>query len=157
MAVTHSDREIEELVKERKPLLEDYLQHIRFKTKLGHKEYDLSVKGVNGNDFRLILRQSNCNPLDFSVILAHCPENTNKLFRLRRYNGRSHEHTNTIEKERFYDFHIHMATERYQDAGAPEDKYAEPTNCFSDLHGALQCMVNDCGFDVPEDSRASFF
>lgn len=155
MAVTHSDREIEGLVKERKPLSEGYLQLIRFKSKLGHKECDLSVKGDNGNDFQLIVRQSNSNPLDFSVILAHRSENTNKLFRLRRYNGKSHEHTNTIERERFYDFHIHKATERYQGIGASEDKYAEPTSRFFDLHSALQYILDDCGFDVPEGPQTS--
>jgi hypothetical protein len=29
---------------------------------------------------------------------------------LRRCNGKSHEHTNIIESDKFYDFHIHTAT-----------------------------------------------
>jgi len=55
--------------------------------------------------------------LDFSIILAYCPEASNQLFRLRRYNGKSHEHTNTIEADKFYNYHIHTATERYQELG----------------------------------------
>ena len=51
---------------------------------------------------------------------------SNRVFRLRRYNGKSHEHTNPIEKEIFYDFHIHTATERYQVLeNKKEDTYAE--------------------------------
>jgi hypothetical protein len=44
---------------------------------------------------------------------------------LRRHNGKSHEHTNQIEAGAFYDFHIHRATERYQELGMREDAYAE--------------------------------
>jgi len=156
VAVRYSDWEIEELIKERKPLPEDYPKCIQFKPKLGHEEYELAVKGENDNDFRLILRQSESNPLNFSVILGILPANTNKLFRLRRYNGRSHEHSNKIEKETFYDFHIHMATERYQEFGQREDSYAEVTDRFADFHSALQCMLSDCNFDVPEDLQTSF-
>jgi hypothetical protein len=157
MAVRYSDQGIEELIRERKPLPKDYLSLIQFKPKLGHRECDLDVKGDNGSDFRLILRQSKSNPLNFSVILGIIPVNTNQLFRLRRYNGKHGQHTNTIEKERFYDFHIHMATERYQEEpGQKEDSYAKITNRFADLHTALQCMLEDCNFDVPEDSQTSF-
>ena len=156
MAVRYSDQEIAELIRERKPLPQDYRSLIQFKPKLGHKEYELAVEGDNGSDFRLILRQSNANPLDFSIILGILPVDTNQLFRLRRYNGKHSQHTNRIEKNTFYDFHIHVATERYQQIGVAEDEYAEPTDRFADLHTALQCMVNDCNFDVPEDPQLSF-
>ena len=156
MTVRYSDQEIEELIRERKPLPQNHPLCIRFKPKIGHKEYELAVEGDAGNDFRLIIRQSNSNPLDFSVILGILAPNTNQLFRLRRYNGRSHEHTNDIEKQKFYDFHIHIATERYQNADAPEEEYAEPTDRFADLYSALQCMLDDCGFDVTEDLQTSF-
>ena len=86
----------------------------------------------------LMFRQSTFNPLDFSVILGYIIPNTNQVFRLRRYNGKSHEHTNWLEQEKFYDFHIHTATERYQIAGWNEDGYATPTDRYSDHHGALR-------------------
>jgi hypothetical protein len=155
--IRYSDQEIAELIKERKPLPEDYLDCIKFKTELGHKEYKLTVRGDNGNDFRMILRQSDKNALDFSVILGILPVDTNQLFRLRRYNGKSHEHTNKIEGERFYDFHIHTATERYQEEpGKDEESYAETTDRFADFHSAFQCMLDDCNFNVPEDLQTSF-
>lgn len=83
---------------------------------------------------------------------------SNELFHLRRYDGKSHEHTNPIEKEKFYDFHIHKATERYQSYGnGEEDKYAEPTDEFSDFSQAFQCLLKDCGFKFTDDPQLSLF
>lgn len=92
------------------------------------------------------------NIMDFSVIVAYKPEQTNELFHLRRYNGRSHEHTNTIESQTFYDFHVHVATERYQNIGAKEASYAAPTSQYATFTDAVQCAFNDCGFIVPPPS-----
>jgi len=118
MAAKYSDADIAILIAERKPLAEDFSSQVRMRNRRGHKEQELDIQGVSGNQFRLILRQSSFNVLDFSIILAHCPADTNQIFRLRHYNGKSHEHTNTIESDTFYDFHIHTATERYQESGA---------------------------------------
>ena len=117
----------------------------------------LDIEGGDGGDYRLILRQSTFNPLDFSVILAYRPPKSNQLFRLKRYNGKSHEHTNPIEGETFYGFHIHQATERYQEIGAREDTYAKPTDRFADFQQALTCMLKDCGFEIPLDSQGRLF
>lgn len=152
MDTIYSDQEIEELIRERKPLPQNFIPRIQFRRKFGHKEYDRDIKGENESNFRIILRQNASIPLDFSVILGYLPSNTNTVFRLRRYNGKSHEHTNKIEKIKFYDFHIHKAT-RYQSIGEDEDKYAEPTNRYHDLHSALQCMLSDCNFIIPENSQ----
>ena len=152
-----SDNDIERLVQEKKFLPSDYRVKIQVRPKKGHKERELDIKGEDGNDFRLILRQSVFNPLDFSVILVYRPPQSNILFRLRRYNGKSHEHTNPIEEEIFYDYHIHQATERYQKIGAREDTYAEPTSQFSNLHQAISCIVNDCGFEIPSGTQGTLF
>src|SRR5439155_12946442 len=111
-----------------KPLPADYIARTQTKPKRGHKERELDLTGESTGEFRLILRQSLLNSLDFSIILAYQIPRTNQLFRLRRYNGKSHEHTNTLESQTFYDFHIHTATLRYQDAGMREDSFAEPTD-----------------------------
>ena len=37
-----------------------------------------------------------------------------------------------------------------------EETYAKPTTRFADLHAAIQCMQDDCGFDIPEDPQISF-
>src|SRR4030067_1874922 len=149
MAAIFSDQDISSLILERKPLPVDYRTKIQTRPKSGHKERELDIEGGDGGDYRLILRQSTFNPLDFSVILAYRPPKSNQLFRLKRYNGKSHEHTNPIEGETFYDFHIHQATERYQEIGAREDTYAKPTDRFADFQQAISCMFKDCGFEMP--------
>ena len=117
----------------------------------------MDIQGADSSDFRIILRQSFFNPLDFSIILSFRPLHSNRIFRLRRYNGKSHEHTNTIEEDTFYDFHIHQATERYQMIGAREDTFAEPTDKFSVFHEAISCMLKDCNFEVPVDPQRKLF
>ena len=113
MTVTYTDQEIESLVLERKPLPADWRGRTQLVSKRGHEERHLDMTGDGGSEFRMILRQSTVNALDFSVILAVRVPQSNQVFRIRRYNGRSHEHTNHIEGGSFYDFHIHIATERY--------------------------------------------
>ena len=157
MAVKYSDREIASLIQERKPLPPDWRNRISLRTKRGHKERHLDLVGATGNEFRLILRQNSINQLDFSVILAVQVPQSNQLFRLRRYNGKSHEHTNRIENETFYDFHIHFATERYQQRGAREDTYAKPTDRYAGYHGALDCLIDDANFEVPPESQGNLF
>ena len=152
-----TDTDIQRLVSEEKMLPSEYEKRLQLKSKRGHKEAELDVVGTNGSEFRLILRQSEFNPLDFSVILAYQMPNSNQLFRLRRYNGKSHEHTNKLEGTTFYDFHIHQATERYQDSGFREDTYAEPTKRFSDVQGALRLLFEDCNFKKSSSGQPTFF
>jgi hypothetical protein len=157
MPLRLSDIDITKLIDERKPLPANYHAPHILKPKHGHKEYELAVKGEEGSSFRLILRQSSFNALDFSAILAYDIPDSNMAFRLRRYNGRSHEHTNHLEGETFYDFHIHCATERYQCFGMEkEDAYAEPTNRYADLIGALDCLLSDCHFHRPVSRQRDF-
>jgi hypothetical protein len=149
MTVTLTDEEIKKLVSEPKPLPDNYQNLIRLKPKLGHKEAEFVVVGNEGSQFRIIIRQSVLDPLDFTVILAYQLLESNRIIRLRRYNGKSHEHKNSLENEVFYDFHIHEATQRYQEKGSREDEFARPTNRYVDLEGAMDCMVNDCAFELP--------
>ncbi len=157
MPVNYSDNQIADMVQERKPLPENYLSRMQLREKRGHKERELDVDGVSGAHYRLILRQSDFNVLDFSIILAVNPAESSQLFRLRRYNGKHGEHTNLLEGHTFYDFHIHQATERYQQNGAREDAFAEPTNRYADFHTALECMLRDCGFELPQNSQMPLF
>ncbi len=149
MAVNLTDTEIAAFIAEAKPLPGDYQQKVQTRQKRGHRERELDVVGANGSEFRLILRQSSFNPLDFSVILAWLPPQTTSLFRLCRYNGKSHEHSNTLESQKFYEFHVHRATERYQQSGLREDSFAEPTIRYQNFAGALRCLIQDCGFQMP--------
>ncbi len=156
MVVRLTDDEIEKLLRERKILPADFRQRLSLKAKRGHKERELDVIGESGSEFRILLRQSDANPLNFSVILAYRVPGSNQFFRLRRYNG-SHEHTNRLEGVRMDDFHVHTATERYQDSGLREDAFASPSDRYADLPGALDCLLQDCGFEVPGRSQFEMF
>jgi hypothetical protein len=148
MTIQLTDKDIGLLMRELKVLPEDFHDSIRLKSKRAHKEYEYGVTGAEGNTFLLKFRQNEINALDFSVILLYLPKGSSQHFRLRRYNGKSHEHTNKIERECFYDFHIHTATERYQQLGTNEDAYAEKTNRYASFQGATECMLKDCGFAI---------
>jgi len=144
-----TDSEIAALISELKQLPQSYMSRLHLKAKPGHRERELEIVGAKGSEFRIILRQSTLNVLDFSVILAYLPKSSSQGFRLRRYNGKSHEHTNKLERQTFYDFHIHYATERYQNSGLREDAFAEVTGRYGDIQGAIGCLIADCGFVVP--------
>ena len=91
--------------------------------------------------------------MNFSVILGvkikvKVPS-AKKFFRLKRYNGDYHLHTNTIEEQEVEGFHIHTATERYQVNGPREEAYAKPTQRYNDVNGALKCLFADANFEDP--------
>jgi len=69
MAARFSDQQIATFLSEQKP--------VQAKPKHGHKEQELDITGADGNTFRLILRQSMFNHLDFSVILGVFPKESN--------------------------------------------------------------------------------
>ena len=157
MAEILTDSDIQRLLAEAKPLPDNYQDRVRLKTKRGHKEAEVQVEGQAGSTFRLILRQSNLDALDFSVIVGYEAPKTNILFRLRRYNGKSHQHTNKLEQQTFFDYHIHQATQRYQETGMSEDAFAEPSDRYANVDGALQCALQDCQFELPPGAQLSLF
>ncbi len=127
------------------------------KPKRGHTEFELELVGANDSAFRVLARRSSFNHLDFSVILVYCFPGSNQTFRLKRYNGKSHEHTNPLERQNFYDFHIHTATERYQRTGNREDTYAEITDRYAKIDEAIRCIFEDCAFILPEGAQGELF
>jgi hypothetical protein len=155
MEVFLTDTEIQQFISERKQMTISLLELFQsLKDKRGHKAGEHSIARPDGSSFVIKVRLSNENPLDFSAILGYTPPNSNKLFLLRRYNGKSHEHKNKLEKElAFYDFHIHTATERYQREGAKEEYFAEITDRYSTIHEALNCLIDDCNIAIPTNSQ----
>ena len=99
------------------------------------------------------------NKLNFSVILGVKVKvpSAKKFFRLKRYNGDYHLHTNTIEDQEVIGFHIHTATERYQVNGPREGAYAEPTKRYNDVNGALKCLFADANFEDPYALQDTLF
>jgi len=157
MATNLTDAEIAALIAEAKLLPDDYRLRVQTRPKRGHRERELDLVGALGSEFRLILRESSFNPIAFSVILAWLPPQSTSLFRLCRYNGKNHEHTNALESQKFYAFHVHRATERYQQSGLREDSFAEPTTRYQDFAGALRCLIQDCGFLMPANHQPGLF
>lgn len=96
-------------------------------------------------EYLIYVRRNQEKPLDFSCGLGFIPKGRAQVFSLRRYNGKSHQHTNLLdENQPFYDFHIHQATERYQKSSYKDDHYATPTNRYAQLNDAFKCLLKDC-------------
>ena len=150
MAFILSDEKIKALIEERKSLPIGWCQKFTEAPKRGHIDYHLSnIEGDMGNQFEIILRESNSNPSSFAVIFGvYLP----KFFRLIRYNSNDHTHNNKIEGNRVCGFHIHYTTERYQrrklyeDVNTKIDDYAKETTRYQDLKGALRCVIKDANF-----------
>jgi hypothetical protein len=143
------DALINELVTETKALPAGLLGPFKPTERNGHWIKGYEFECPSGNRFVIKLRQACANPMNFSVILGYVLPGTYTVFRLRRFNGKSHFHTNIIEgTSRFYDYHIHLATERYQKTGFDEDHFAEITHRFWDMKSAIDCLVKDCGFQA---------
>ena len=150
-----SDKEIETLAAVPKYLPADYRSRLRPRPRpysAQHEEAQLEVGVENAGTFRIIVRKNRINPLDFCIILGYLPLERLRLFRLRRHNG-LHKHTNRLEGNTFRDFHIHHATQRYQEAGWDIDGYAEPTGRYTTVDGALEIFLEDCNFIRPEAER----
>ena len=144
-----SDAQIDALIREPKST-PGSLFPLRLIERSQHRRKDYPVSSVSGNEFVIAVRQSVINPLNFSVILMYRVPGFNTFFRLCRYNGKHGGHTNEIEGNDIGDeCHIHTATERYQQLGGKEESFAAATTRYSDLNGALRCLLEDCGFAPP--------
>ncbi|MEJ2267479.1 MAG: hypothetical protein P8X70_00155 [Nanoarchaeota archaeon] len=146
-----TDEEIKSLIEEKK-ILKSELKPT-FREGRSSQKFEKEIEGENGNKFKIVIRISNFNPSDFSIIL--CTKIAGKWFRLMRCNGDSHEHTNKLEEEKISGYHIHYATGRYQENGYREENYAKSTNKFSDWKKALVVMLQEANFQlaVPEGQR----
>jgi hypothetical protein len=152
-----SDAEIDALIHEPKIMPVGLLPPTKLTERNKHrrKEYEVNNATGSGNEFVIMVRQNTLNMLDFSAILAYKMPGSNAVFRLRRYNGR-HVHTNAIERTILNDFHIHQATERYQQRGLREDAFATITSGHSTFEGAIRCLLEDCGFNTPKEQFSLF-
>ena len=151
MDIKYTDQQIAELINERKVLPDDWRIQL-------DKNNNVYVIGDSGNRFRIITNLNEKYPSDFSVILAVIDPRTGAVFRVLRYNGMpKRPHNNKIEKQKIYGYHIHSATERYQERGYDEETYAEETDRYSNLEGALQCLIQDANFELPSQLELRLF
>ena len=147
------DDEINNLFAEVKILPKDYLKKIKTKAKSGlqHEQRELSIQGKEGHTFAIILRKNRIDFLDFSVILRYRDDKTGIWYNLARYNGK-HYHTNTLEGDSFHNFHTHVATQKYQEAGLRIETYAKVTKAYKTFSEAINAFLEDFNFhtELPE-------
>ncbi len=123
--------------------------------KYKHKSRNFKVVDNSGDHtFSLFMRQSTEIEDDFSCgLLLNMP--SGETLTLARYNGCSHSHKNHIENEKLeFSCHIHKATEKYIQAGKKAEGYAETTDRYRSVEGALHCLMLDwniSGMNTKED------
>ncbi|WP_233235054.1 hypothetical protein [Bordetella sp. LUAb4] len=123
-------------------LVENPRARVTPKAKHVEKNFDV-VSADREHRFRLITRQSTLIQKSFTCGLLWLPPGDAPVV-LTRYNGADHPHRNPLEGEEFESqCHIHVASSRYIAANRKAEHYAEPTDRYSDLEGALRCLIAD--------------
>lgn len=120
----------------------------RATNKDGHEQFNYKVVSPDDEDleFSLYARQNLRVGMedDFSCGLSWLAPN-GEVLTLARYNGSSHSHRNNIEGNMLnLECHVHTATERYIRANKKAEGFAESTDRYRTLKGALHCLVTDC-------------
>ena len=114
---------------------------------------NFTAETEGGAVYRIYQRQNLDDKRDFSCGLA-LVQRGGKPLTLVRYNGSSHAHG-----EIRYCCHIHLATAEALAAGRRIDSYAEETDRYKTLEGALACLIEDCavqGVSAKFDERDLF-
>lgn len=126
----------------------------RWKVQSGSSQKNFDLKADSGESFVLCLRQNQKIIDGFSCVLRFVPLHGDAVV-LARYNGSDHPHSNPIERTRFsFHCHIHIATERYIAIGRKPEHYAEPTDRYRSLSGALEAIATDCSISgLPRQAR----
>ncbi|MBZ4212078.1 MAG: hypothetical protein LAD29_13185 [Rhodoferax sp.] len=107
-----------------------------------HIKRDYRIVSDDGdNRFALFTRQSTRIADGFSAgLLWHAK--TGEEVMLLRCNGANHFHPNVLERERIeFQCHVHVATERYIQANRKSEGYAQATQAYQTLAGALHHLV----------------
>lgn len=120
----------------------------RSKHKDGHEQVNYKAIATDGSEheFEIYKRQNLRDGMedDFSCGISWIAPNGETLT-LKRYNGPNHDHPNHLEKVRLgLTCHIHIATEKYINANRKPEGFAEATNRYNSIDGALHCLVTDC-------------
>ena len=125
-----------------------------------HVRCDFRVLSEDGRHaFVLFTRQSTVISDNFSAGLRWKSKTGEEVI-LMRCNGSDHPHGNSIEREEFgAQAHIHRATERYIVAGKKVESFAQPTETYTTLSGALHELVrlaNIVGIETEPDEPDLF-
>lgn len=108
------------------------------------KVKQLSIELYSGSyNFNIYMRQAMLDEDNFSCGIS-LTANGNNDITLARYNGSNHVHVNKCDGRRFdFECHIHEANEKSLKASKKIENYAEPTNRYTNLQGAIQCVLDD--------------
>lgn len=164
-----SDNEIAQILAESKPLPKNWKKRLEPlpKSKMGHFQRNFEFDGKQGRHYQIFTRKNDNLIDDFSIGLQLL-ESPGDKYTIVRLNGIGHKHTNKWERkngdfpyEFKNQFHIHMATERYQNDGLRIEGYAEVTTDFFSFDSALDYFVRSFGFEVeggmqPQNSQLKF-
>jgi len=119
--------------------------NIKGKTEDGYEKFNYKVT-ARDYEFEVYRRQNMREGMedDFSCGIRWLAPSGETLT-LKRYNGPSHNHKNQIEKTILGPVcHVHIATERYIQANRKAEGFAETTDRYHTVDGALHCLVKDC-------------
>ena len=121
--------------------------------KRGSEQVNYDAESPTGEKFRVYVRQNLRIPEGFSCGLLYVSQYGEPVT-LTRYNGSDHEHANPLDGgiPMPAACHIHRATERYMAAGRKAEHFAETTDRYSDLEGALQALILDCNIQGLSDN-----
>jgi len=114
----------------------------------GNKQTNYRVIALDGSnhEFEVYKRQNLREGMEdsFSCGISWVSP-TGETLTLKRYNGPSHDHPNHLEKTKLgLNCHIHIATEKYIQANRKAEGFAEVTDRYKTLDGALHSLVTDC-------------
>ncbi|MBX6966021.1 hypothetical protein [Alcaligenes faecalis] len=143
-----SDEEIERLL-----ALPKTISNPKARRKVQKKSMRINYTVLaEGAAFEVYVRQNQLVADAFSCGLTYLPQSGDKVT-LMRCNGPYHPHGNPLEGVSTIGVccHIHKATHRYMVAGRKPEHYAEPTNLYSDVNGALLTLMDQCnitGLDI---------
>jgi hypothetical protein len=114
----------------------------RPKTEGKHIRHDYQVASLDDrHEFVLFTRQSTMIAESFSAGLRWRSKTGEEVI-LMRCNGPDHPHGNSIERTQFERRrHVHRATERYLAAGRKVESFAEVTDAYHTLEGALHHLL----------------
>ncbi len=127
----------------------------------GREQMNYRAVALDGSshEFEIYKRQNLREGMedDFSCGIRWIAPNGETLT-LKRYNGPNHNHPNHLERVSLgYCCHIHIATEKYIKANRNAEGFAEKTDRYSTLNGALHCLITDCkisGLQTDSDSSS---
>lgn len=119
-----------------KPLKQKWTVNLKVK--------QLSIELYSGDhNFNIYMRQAMMDEDNFSCGISLTVDGNSDIT-LARYNGSNHVHVNKCDGRRFdFECHIHEANEKSLKASKKIENYAEPTNRYTNLQGAIQCVLTD--------------